>query len=178
MTPDSAVYVTVARLFNAATIAANTLEAVDSNVRNAFVANGKGVSGDGPLTYDMSQTAYAKTAVIFVTLTGSTPITINLNDLAAATGVQCVGAIGANSLANYWNLLMLQNIGTATLVITPGASDPANLPWTGTSAEYTMAAGDQAVWMSSAGQVVSSSACNITITPTSGGQLAIAVGGS
>ncbi len=171
----SFVYVTKALLFGSGVIAADTLESVaDSSTRQAFVASGAGDAVDTLGTVDIAAAGYAKTAGVVVNLTGSTPITINLSSLAAATGVQVAGA---SSFAK-WNGIIFQNVGSTALVVSPSSSDALSTPLGGTSPTYTLNAGDDAYWNSSSGTSVSSTTGDITITPTSGGTLFIGIGGS
>ena len=172
----SFIYVTRSLLLGAAQIAAGTLEAVaDSSTREQFVASGSGqrVDADGQ-GIDLAAANYAKLAGIVLSLTGTTPITLDLTTLAAATGVQVAGA---SSFSN-WNKMLFQNTGATPLVVSPGESNPLRNPLGGTSPTHTLASGDEALWNSNAGSAVDSTHKTITVTPTSGGQLFVAIGGS
>ena len=170
----SFVYVTRSMLFGSAVIAADTLESVaDSSIRNAFVASASGQAIDSDGVIDLAAAGYSKLAALVLSLSGSTPITVDFNALAAATGVQVAGA---TSFAT-WKALLIQNVGAQALVLSPGSSDPLTLPIGGTSPTHTLDAGDEGYWLSSAGTTVSASACNLTVTPTAGGTLFLAFGG-
>jgi hypothetical protein len=172
----SFVYVTKSnQLVGSAVVAANTLVAVDSTVRDAFVAAGQGLSLDEFLAFDLSKQGFAKTFGAALTFTGTTAITLNINALAAATGLQVAGT----ALAALWNHLIFQNVGAAGAVaIAPAASDPINWQAGGTSPTMTLQPGDAQHWFSSAGETVSTSHCQITFTPTAGGVLLVGGAGS
>ena len=90
---------------------------VHASLRNQFTAAGWGQALDtAPGGFDGSSLLLAKTAGIVLTLTGTTPITIDLTALAAATGVVVAGAA---SFSN-WNHILWTNIGTTALAIAPG----------------------------------------------------------
>lgn len=174
MLSPSFVYVTRSMLFGSAQIAANTLEPVlDVSTRNAFVASGSGLAVDTDGYVDLAAQNFPKLAGIVLSLTGSTPITLDLTALAAATGVQVAGA---SSFA-LWQKMLFQNVGTTSLMISPGASNPLPLPFGGTSPTHTLLAGDDVYFNSLLGKTVDSTHKTITVTPSSGGQLFIAIGG-
>ena len=148
---------------------------VNASLRNQFTAAGWGQALDtAPGGFDGSSLLLAKTAGIVLTLTGTTPITIDLTALAAATGVVVAGA---TSFSN-WNHILWTNIGTTALAIAPGASNPIRNQLGGTSPTLTPQASDVVHWVASAGLAVDSTHKTFTVTPTSGGSMLVWIGGS
>lgn len=172
----SFVYVTKSnQLVGAAVEAVDTPVAVDSTVRDAFVAAGQGLALDEFLNYDLSKLGFSKTFAAVLTFTGTTPITLNINTLATGTGIQTAGT----ALAALWNHLIFQNVGgSSSITIAPAGSDPINWQGGGTSPTMTLAQNDAQHWYSYAGETVSSSHCQITFTPTAGGVLLVGGAGS
>jgi hypothetical protein len=164
--------------------AADTLVTFNSpETRDWWLANGGAYALD-KFKVDLAAGGYNKTAGIALVFTGSTPITLNLTSLAAATGVSALGSTagvadtGTPSFATL-NAIIFNNVGGEPIVVSPGASDPLGFPILGgTSPTLTLDAGDESAHISSAGVTVNSSACNITFTPTSGGTLLIGFGGA
>lgn len=172
----SFVYVTKSnQLIGSAVEPANTLVAVDSTVRDAFVASGSGLSPDKIPNGDIATGGFAKTAAIVLSFTGTTPITIDFTALAAATGVQVAGA---TSFAT-WNHIEFQNVGVASAItIAPGASNPLRNQLGGTSPTMTLQQNDFQHWNSNAGETVDSTHKTLTFTPTAAGTLLIGVAGA
>ena len=155
------------------TWSAGSLVIVDSTVRDARVADGSLQAIDQDVV-DLAGAGLAKTACALLTFTGTTPITLDLTNLAAATGVQVAGA---TSFAT-WNHIIFNNVGAQPIAVSPGASNPLRTPLGGTGPTHTMQAGDVDHWNSSAGLTVDSTHKTITFTPTSGGSLAFSIGGA
>jgi hypothetical protein len=152
------------------------LIAVDSTVRDQFIAAGFGQDVDLPVTGDLSTIGYAKTAAIMLTFTGSTALTLDLTALAAATGV---AVAGATSFTN-WFYIFIQNIsaGTKPFTMAPGASNPLRTQLGGTSPTFNLACGDVHHWNTSAGAAVDSTHRILTFTPTSAGSGTVWIGGN
>jgi hypothetical protein len=117
---------------------------------------------------------FAKNGCVVLTLTGTTPITVNLTALAAATGVIVANADGtaASPFATVF-AAVFTNLGTADVTIAPGSSNPAPFP----TSQLCKAGGVVAI-SSPAGYTISGSANTITVTPTAGGLIGIAIGGA
>jgi hypothetical protein len=172
----SFIFVTKAnQLVGAQVEPANTLVAVDSTVRDAYVAAAQGLSLDEFLNFDLSKLGFGKTFAAALSFTGTTPITLNINTLATGTGIQTAGT----ALAAFWNHLIFQNVGVASsITIAPAGSNPINSQLGGTSPTMTLAQNDALHWFANAGEVVSTSHCQITFTPTAAGTLLIGGAGS
>ena len=122
---------------------------------------------------------FAKNGAIYVTLTGTTAISLDLTALSASIGVT-FAQNGDTSLTNV-NALIVKNISqsASSIVMSPGASNPSRFPtFAGTTPSISLAEGDVYCQSCAIGQAVDSTHKIITFTPTSGGILAIGYGGN
>lgn len=136
-----------------------------------IVANAAGVIVD-TVTIDMSADNYAKHGGVYLTLSGTTPVTIDLTALGSNTVYA-----GDTSFAT-WNQIVFYNNGAQDLTVAPAGSNGARLQLNGTSPTITVAAGSYVTLQSVAGLAVDSTHKGITVTPTSGGTIAICVAGA
>jgi hypothetical protein len=84
-------------------------------------------------TVDVSKnTAATKTAGFLLKLAASTPVTVDLTNL----GALAISA-GDTSFAT-WLEVNFNNLGTQDVKVTPGASNPANTPLSGTTPGFTV----------------------------------------
>lgn len=119
---------------------------------------------------------FAKNGCALIVLSGTTAVTIDLTNLAAFTGV--TSQAGDTSLSNI-GAVVFNNLGTVDLTIAPGGSNPARFPtFTGTTPTLDCPAGGLVCVYAQTQLAVDSTHKTITITPTSGGVLAFAYGGS
>jgi hypothetical protein len=135
--------------------------------------------GNNLLPFGTFVGSFAKNGALYVTFTGTTPVTINLTALATAVGVAFSQA-GDSSLAVI-NCLIVKNISNpgSTFTIAPGASSPSRMPpLAGTTPSISLLAGDVYCQSSAAGLAVDSTHNEITFTPTDGGALVMAWGGA
>lgn len=153
--------------------AAGAVVALNASNANQIVNGGTGTRLDKVVT-DLATAGYPKNGCAYLTLTGTTAITLDLTALAAATGVVVAG----DTTFATWNQLVFVNTGTQDLVLSPGSSNPARLQLGGTSPTLTIAAGSTFTLQSVAGLGVDSSHRTLTITPTAGGSIGVCVGGS
>lgn len=116
---------------------------------------------------------FAKNGGLTVNLTGTTPVTLSLLDLTSNSTSSAGDTVFAT-----WNVLVFKNTGAADVTIAPAGSNPASLGLAGTSPTLTVPAGSTVVLNSAAGITVDSTHKSITVTPTSGGSLALCVGGA
>jgi hypothetical protein len=123
---------------------------------------------------------FNKNGALYVTFTGTTPVNIDLTALATAIGVTSSQA-GDTSLATF-NCLIMQNLSASisTLTVSPGASNPAPLPNAlgGTTPTIALALGAVHCEYDAAGKTIDSTHRIITVTPSAGGALGFAYGGS
>lgn len=139
------------------------LTAVPIPVGTQLSALGKAVGG------------YAKNGAALITLTSTTAVSFDFTDLTIGATQP---AAGDTTFATV-NALILNNIGTHDLTIAPGGSNPAAFPkFGGTSPTLTIPAGSAICLQNLAGATVDSTHKILTITPTAGGLLAVAVGGA
>lgn len=118
---------------------------------------------------------YAKNGSVLLTLSGSTAQTV---DFQLTTTNTPASTSGDTAFATIYSLT-LANLGTTDLVISPGSSDPSPMPHMGgTTPTFTLRAGSVHCFQSVAGETITSSACNLTVTPSSGGSLAMSIGGA
>ena len=109
-------------------------------------------------------------------LSGTTAVTIDLTNLAAFTGV--TSQAGDTSLSNI-GAVVFNNLGTVDLTIAPGGSNPAQVPHIYRHyADSRLSGGRPGLRLCATQLAVDSTHKTITITPTSGGVLAFAYGGS
>lgn len=125
-------------------------------------------------TGGLANAGFAKNGAAYLTLTGTTAITLDLTALAAATGVVVAG----DSSFALWNRIRFYNTGAVDLVVSPGGSNPARLLLAGTTPTLTIPAGSAVTLDSLAGLVVDSTHKTVTITPTAGGTIGVCVGGA
>ncbi len=132
-------------------------------VGTTFSALGKAVGG------------YAKNGCSLITLTSTTAVDVDLTDLTANGSPKTAGDTGFATV----NAIVLNNLGATDLTIKPGGSNPANFPkFTGTTPTLTIPAGSAICLQNAAGATVDSTHKIFTITPTSGGLLAVSIGGA
>jgi hypothetical protein len=161
---------------------ANTLVQVDSTVRDAYVAAGQGLALDllPASLVDLAKAGFANAAAVALTFTGTTPITLDLTNLVAATGV-VVSGVGtfAGSFAS-WAHILVQNIGSGTkpFSVAPGGSNPLRTALGGTSPTHTLQTSDAMHWYNSTALVVDSTHKTLTFTPTSAGSGLVFIAGS
>jgi hypothetical protein len=120
--------------------------------------------------------AFAKNGAALINLTGTTAVTLNMQDWNAFTGV--TAQAGDTSLATV-NCLIFNNLGTTNLTVSLASSDPAGFPTLGgTTPTFQVPAGGAVCWYNPAGIAVTPTTSQLTITPTAGGSLAVAYGGA
>lgn len=120
-----------------------------------------------------SNEAFAKNGAFHVTTSGTTAVTCDLTNLA----LNATSSAGDLTFAN-WNKIRIYNCGTADMTYSPGGSNPANLGLGGTTPTHSIPAGSAITIERAAGNTVDATHKNITITPSAGGDVVIAVGGS
>jgi hypothetical protein len=176
----SFIYLTKAyQLFGTVVDAAGTLIQVDSTVRDSYVAAAQGTQIDIIPNYDLAKAGFANSAAVVITFTSTTPITLDLTNLVAATGVVVSGAgTFAGSFAS-WSHIFFQNIGASgkTFTVAPGGSNPLRTQLGGTSPTHSLLSGDILHWNNSTALVVDSTHKTLTLTPTSGGSALISIQG-
>jgi hypothetical protein len=117
---------------------------------------------------------FAKNGVALITMTGTTPVTIDLTDLTSAT----TASAGDTAFASV-KALHFQSLGAAAVTIAPGASNPADLPkFAGTTPTLTLALNGDIVVYSPAAVTVDATHKTILLTPSAGGTVAVYVGGA
>jgi hypothetical protein len=121
---------------------------------------------------------FAKNGAIYVTFTGTTPVSLDLTNIGASIGVTFAQG-GDTSLATI-NALILQNqSATSVITIAPGASNGARFPvLAGTSPTLSLNAGSVHCLSDLTGQAVDSTHKILTFTPSAGGTLLLAYGGA
>lgn len=117
---------------------------------------------------------FAKNGAFHVTTAGTTAVNVDLTNLA--TGA--TSNDGDTTFATV-NQVVIYNCGAADMTVSPGATNPANFPkFTGTTPTLTIPAGSKHTFQNAAGAVVDGTHKVITITPTAGGDVVLAVGGA
>lgn len=116
---------------------------------------------------------FAKNGAIRLTLSGTTPKTIDLTDLTSGADSYA----GDTTFASF-STLTLFNDGAAAVTFAPGGSNPASVGLAGTTPTLSVGAGVKHSLNYASPVTVSGSAKNITITPTSGGSFILCVGGA
>jgi hypothetical protein len=135
--------------------------------------------GNNLLAFGTYIGAFAKNGALYVTCTGTTPVSINLTSLATPIGVAFSQA--GDSVLAVINCLIVKNISNpgSTFTIAPGASNPSRMPpLAGTTPSISLNAGDVYCQSSSTGLAVDSTHNELTFTPTDGGALVMAWGGA
>jgi len=169
-----------AALVGSATVAANAVVALSDQAANVEAAANTANAGNAgsvrldSVNVNLATAGYAKNAGVYLSLTGTTAITVSLLALAAATGVTVAGDTSFATV----NQLVFLNTGAVDLVVSPGASNGFGVQLGCTSPTLTVAAGSSVTIQSVAGLATSSGAKNITVTPTSGGSMGLCVGGA
>jgi hypothetical protein len=128
-----------------------------------------------PVAYGNYIGNFAKNGSVLLTLSSTTAQTVSLLNTASASPTSTAGdTVFANI-----NVITFWNNGSEALSFSLGSSDPAPLPkFTGTTPAVTIPAGSFHVFHSAAAQAISSGACNLTVTPTSGGECVLTFMGS
>ncbi len=120
---------------------------------------------------------FAKNGGAVITLTGTTPINVDLLDLTLSGSSSII--TGGDTTFATANAIIFNNIGAADLVVTIGASNGSRIPvLSGTSPGFTVPAGGVVPWFYPLGLTVDSTHHVLTCTPTVGGTLAVCVGGA
>jgi hypothetical protein len=128
-----------------------------------------------PSVYGNHIGAFAKNGCQLMALSGTTPETLSLMDLTANSPASYAG----DTVFSNVNLIIFNNLGAGAVVVTTGASNPANLPkMNGTSAGFTVPANSIVVFHSKANVATSASLTNIVCTPAATTNLVITVCGS
>lgn len=143
------------------------------------VLGASGISNNGnflcdEILTDLSKQGFAKNGVFHVTTTGTTPVTLDLSNLATNATTQAGDAVFATV-----HQISFYNVGPADMTIAPGGSNPSNIPkFTGTTPTLNIPLGSAVVVQSAAGVTIDSTHKTITITPTVGGDIVVCVGGA
>lgn len=141
------------------------------------VTNGAALLDDLATRFDND--GLSKHGVFHVTTTGTTPVNIDLTNLTT----NATSYAGDTTFATWnkivaWNLSGLDGVAAASMTMAPGGSNPAPLGLGGTSPTLTLPASSPVVLTNKAGGTITSSAKIITVTPSAGGNFALAVAGS
>ena len=115
--------------------------------------------------------------MVYVPLTGTTPVNIDLTDLTSGATLNTAG----DTTFATWNKIRISNAvaGTpADVTYGPGGSNPLRTLLAGTTPTLTVPASSTVTLASAAGLAVDSTHKVLTITPTAGGAVTIAVSGS
>lgn len=116
----------------------------------------------------------SKNGAVYLTFTGTTPQTVSLLNTTTNTPA----ATGGDTVFATCYAIRVKNTGSAAITLAPGASNPSPIPaFTGTTPTVSIPAGATMLFTAPAGVSITSSACNITFTPTSGGSLAMTICG-
>jgi len=150
---------------------ANALVAFDGAAA-AKIGAAYGIPCD-KVSQDLSTMGLAKNGGNRLSLSGTTPVNIDLTDLTA----NAASSAGDTSFASFVNLT-LYNDGAAAVTVAPGASNPASIGLSGTSPTLTVNPGCACVLNYGSPVTVDSTHKIITVTPTSGGSFVLSVGGA
>lgn len=156
--------------------AAGAVVAVNPANGVQMVAGG-GATNIDKVSVDLARSSYAKNGAAVGTLSGTTPVTIDFTDITSGTSGTTAWA-GDTTFATL-NQLVLTNTGAADFTLAPGGSNPSRFPtFSGTTPTITVPAGASLTLAAVTGLTVDSTHKTLTITPTSGGSFALAVGGA
>lgn len=170
------VLLTKAALVGSTVQAANYPVAVNPANATQLVNGGSGVTVD-KVSIDSSNDGYAKHGVVYVALTGTTAVNIDLTDLTSGSTLPTAG----DTTFATWNKIVINNAvaGTpADVTYSPGGSNGLRSLLAGTSPTLTVPANASFPLQSPAGLAVDSTHKVLTITPTAGGAVTIAVSGA
>jgi hypothetical protein len=128
-----------------------------------------------PENYGVTLGAFALNGCQLMSLSGTTPETLDLTDLTANSPASYAGD---TTFAKAY-CIIFNNLGAGDVVVTTGATNPAGLPkFNGTSAGLTVPAGSVVVVHSKAAVTVDSTHKLIVCTPAATTTLAITVCGA
>jgi hypothetical protein len=160
--------------------------AVEKNAAQQYAGRVPGGAGTGVLgatgnvnngnflVDGFSTEGFALNGAIHVTTSGTTPVSVDLTNLT--TGA--TSTAGDATFAKFMKI-RFYNCGSAAMTIAPGGSNPASLGLGGTSPTLSVPANTVVTpFANGAGVTVDSTHKIITITPTSGGDFVLAVGGA
>lgn len=152
--------------------AAGQVVVVALNPSNAtVVAAAEGAALDKS-TADLSG-AYTKTGAVTVSLSGTTPKTIDLTDLTSV-----VASYAGDTTFASFSQLVIRNLGAGSVTVAPGASNPASLGINGTSPSVTIQAGAVLTLSYPTASVVDSTHKTILLTPAADTVVSVALGGA
>ncbi len=138
------------------------------------------VSGQTILPFGTVIGGYALNGGMEFTLTGTTAVTVDLTNLAAAVGVTNYAAGDATVTTH--NVLILRNTSTSasTITVAPGGSNPMTFPLAlaGTTPTIAMLKDDILIMSAAIGKTVDGTHKNILLTPTAGGRFFIGIAGA
>jgi hypothetical protein len=154
--------------------ARNVAGAVPGGAATGVLGSSGLVNNGNFLMSGFSTQGFAKNGCFHVTTSGTTPVSVDLTNLATNSTSQAGDATFATV-----NKIKVKNCGSADMTVAPGGSNPANLPkFAGTTPTLTVAAGSEVEFESGPGATVDSTHKIITITPTAGGDVMVGVGGA
>lgn len=130
-------------------------------------------NGTGVLVGGFALQGFALNGAFHATTSGTTPVSVDLTNLATNS----TSSAGDATFAKF-NKIKVRNAGAAAMTIAQGASNPASLGFAGTTPTYTVNAGAEVEIEVPAGATVDATHKIITVTPTAGGDVVVAVGGS
>jgi hypothetical protein len=121
----------------------------------------------------------AKHGCFHVTLSGTTAVTFTLLNLTTNATSSAGDTVFATVYAlKFFNLGSLDGTTGGTITVAPAGSDPFTLGYGGTSPTHPIYKGGIYEWTNPAGVSVTSSVCQITVTPAAGGNFACVVSGA
>lgn len=163
---------TSATVLSGAATTASPVLALNPAAAQEIVNGGGGVFID-KIAADLSAAGYAKNAGYALSLSASTPITVDHTAISSAA----TASVGDNSFTTI-NELIFVNPGTHDVTVGAAGSTPLLGPLAGTTPTFTVPAGSVARWKSAAGWTVSG-ANNLKFNPGSNAcTIYVAVGGA
>lgn len=171
-TNSAFVKLTAAQLVGSTVQAAGAVVALNESNATQVVNGGSGTRLDA-FVANLATAGYAKNGAASVSLTGTTPVTLDLTTLST----NATASAGDLTYATFYQLVY-RNTGAADVTVAPGGSNPASLGFGGTTPTITVPANSAVTFQYAAGVTVDSTHKTITITPTSGGSFALCVGGA
>ncbi len=166
---------TAATLKGTTVVAGPKIYAVTENDRLKAANAGQQTAIGAPIDYqvfDLKAAGYAKNGAVLLSLSGTTPQTIDFIDTTTNTPADYAGDTVFATISQF----IFVNHSAGAVVITVGASNGLVF-LAGTTPSYTVPAGGVAV-LSYAAKVIDSSHKTLTFTPASTGLFSVAMGGA
>lgn len=121
------------------------------------------------VSIDLASDGFAKNGATRFTLSGTTPKTLDLSNIATSAASYA----GDTTFSSYTRM-SIYNDGAANVTLAPGGSNPATLAFSG----LTLAPGEMVGIIRPSATTIDSTHKNVTITPAADSSICVTIGGA